>query len=229
MNYLSEVTGKKFTIDPANNFIEYSIRMRMGKYDMLFDGPHLTGWRMVNAGYTPVVRLPGEIQVVVVTLKDSNLSEIKDLEQGHAKVCAFASPNMLTMAFLSHFPHPARQPLMLRTQGFKELWNCLETRRGQAAVLRAKLWKKLKDEDKGKFKLIATPQRSYPERTISVSGKIGPELRKQISDALLSEEGKKVSQALLARFKKENFIAASANDYDGLDKLLSSVWGFHTR
>ena len=229
MNYLSEVTGKKFVIKPAANFVEYSVRTRLGKYDMQFDGPHLTGWRMVNMEHTPIVRFPGTIKIVVAAKKDSRLASMEDLEGGYARVCAFASPNMLTMAFLSYFPNPVRQPSLIRTQGFKHLVSCLKSDRGQAAVLRDKFWGKISEEDKAELKLIAQPERGYPERTFSVSPDISEPLRKQIAKAILSEEGQKVSQALLARFKKKNFISAKTEDYKELDLLLRPVWGFHSR
>jgi ABC-type phosphate/phosphonate transport system substrate-binding protein len=228
MSYLSEVTGKKFVVKPAANFVEYSVRTRLGKYDMQFDGPHLTGWRMVNLDHTPIVRFPGTIKVVVAAKKESKLTSMKELEGGYARVCAFASPNMLTMAFLSYFPNPVRQPSMIRTQGFQHLVSCLKSDHGQAAVLRDKLWGKISEEDKAELKLIAQPERGYPERTFSVSSDISEPLRKQIAEAMLSEDGQKVSQALLARFKKKNFIPAKPGDYKGLDLLLRPVWGFHS-
>jgi phosphonate transport system substrate-binding protein len=229
MNYLSEVTGKKFVIDPAANFVEYSVRMRLNKYDMLFDGPHLTGWRMVNLGHTPIVRFPGTIRIVVAAQKDSRLSSLEDLEGGYARVCAFASPNMLTMAFLSYFPNPVRQPSLIRTQGFDDLISCLKNNHGEVAVLRDKLWDKMNEADKANLKLIAQPEREYPERTLTVSNKISEPLRKKIAEAMLSEEGMKVNQALLERFKKKNFILAKAAEYNDLDLLLRPVWGFHRR
>ena len=228
MNYLSQATGKKFVIETAANFIEYSVRMRLDKYDMIFDGPHLTGWRMVNMDHTPIVRFPGTIKIVVAAQKDSELSSMEDLEGGFARVCAFASPNMLTMAFLSYFPNPVRQPNLVRVQGFKNLVKCMKQNRGEAAVLRDKLWGKMKDEDKANYRLIAEPERGYPERTFSVSPKISEPLRKQIAEAMLSEEGQKVGQALLERFKKKKFIPAKPAEYEGLDQLLRPVWGFHS-
>jgi hypothetical protein len=207
MRYLSEVTGKKFVIEPAANFVEYSVRMRLDKYDMVFDGPHLTGWRVANMEHTPIVRFPGTIKIVVAAKKESSLSGLPDLEDGYARVCAFSSPNMLTMAFLSHFPNPVRQPNLIRTQGFKGLLKCIKGNRGEAVVLRDKLWGKLSEEDKAALRLIAEPERGYPERTFSVSPKVSEPLRKQIAEAILSEEGIKVSQAVLGQFKKKNLAA----------------------
>lgn len=225
ISYLTQVTGKKFVIEPATNFIQYSVRMRLGKYDMLFDGPHLVGWRMDNLGHVPITRLPGTIRIVVVAKDSSPVKTMQELEEGRNKVCAFTSPNMLTMAFLSYYPHPARQPLLVRTQGFKELENCLRSDYGEVAVLRDKLWEKM---DQTGLKLIAAPERGYPERTFSLSKKIDASLRKQIAEAMLSAEGQKVLQGVLQRFKKDKLIKARPADYDGLGNLLTTVWGFHT-
>jgi ABC-type phosphate/phosphonate transport system substrate-binding protein len=226
MSYLSEVTGRQFVIDPADNFIQYSIRMRLEKYDMLFDGPHLVGWRMEHTGHTPVARLPGTIRIVVAAREESKLQGMAELEEGQARVCAFTSPNMLTMAFLSYFPHPARQPLLVRTQGFKQLEQCLRSGRGEAAVLRDKLWQKM---DQQGLRLIAEPPRGYPERTFTLSNRLGEPLRQKVAQALLSEEGIKVAQGILQRFKKETLLKAEPADYAGLGNLLNTVWGFHSR
>lgn len=224
-SFLTQVTGKKVVISPAKNFIEYSNQMRMGKYDLLFDGPHLVGWRMEQMGHIPFARLPGTIKIVIVAREESLVKTMQELEEGRNKVCAFASPNMLTMAFLSYYPHPARQPILVRTQGFKELEQCLRSDHGEVAVLRDKLWNKM---DQTGLKLIAAPERGYPERTFSISNRLDGKLRKQIAEAMLSEEGQKVIQGVLQRFKKDKLIKANPADYEGLGNLLNSVWGFHT-
>lgn len=224
MNYLSQVTGQRFELDPANNFIEYSTRMRLDKYDMLFDGPHLAGWRMDMRDHQPLARLPGAIRIVLIGRDDSQIQSMAELEQGTTRVCAFASPNMLTLAFLSYYPNPVRQPVLLRTQGFAELEKCLRSGRGEAAVVRDGQWKNMNQEG---LKLIASPQAAYPERTFTISSRIDPALREQIREALLSEEGKQAMVDVLARFNRKNLIPAQSSDYTGLGALLLPVWGFH--
>lgn len=224
MNYLSEVTGKRFVLDPANNFIEYTTRMRLDKYDMLFDGPHLTGWRVDNRDHLTLARLPGTIRIVLIGREGTNLTSMQDLERGMDRVCAFASPNMLTLAFLSYYPNPVRQPTLLRTQGFKQLEECLRSGRGDVAVLRDGQWKNM---DQTGLTLIEAPPRGYPERTFSISSKIDPALREQIREALLSEKGIELSKPFLDRFNRDKIIPAPKEDYVGLGHLLVPVWGFH--
>ena len=219
--YLSTKTGKRVILKPAHNFIGYSSKLRHDRFDIVFDGPHLSAWRIAKHGHQPIARFPGDIQIVVATKEDSPFKTLDDLI--NARVCAFASPNMLTMAFMKHFTNPVRQPFMLRAQGFKGLQKCLRGGRGEVVVLRDKHWKKM--DQKG-LRLIPVPKHSYPERTFTVSQRVDDQTRDQIRDALLSQEGKKVTAALLKRFKKDHFVAAESKDYDTLDELLYPVWGF---
>jgi len=227
MNYLSEMTGKKFEIDTAANFIEYSVRMRLNKYDMLFDEPHFVGWRLASQEHAPIARLPGEFKIVVIAKGDSDLGSMAELEGGFARVCAAPAPDMVTMAFLSYYPNPVRQPNLVRTQGLQELKECLDRGRGEAAVLSASDWEGISENEKTSLKVVAVPPHAYPERTFTVGPRIDDALREQIAQALLSEEGQKASQGIFERFNKKNLIAAKPDEYQGLEQLLSSMWGFH--
>ncbi|WP_127478375.1 phosphate/phosphite/phosphonate ABC transporter substrate-binding protein [Sulfurivermis fontis] len=221
INYLSQVTGKQFVIKPARNYLEYNNGTLQNAYDMVFDGPHYTAWRMERQGAIPIARLPGAISIVVAVREDSNIRQLDDLIGRN--VCAFSSPNMLTMDFLNYFRNPARQPVLLRVEGFKEINECLKSGRGDAAVLRDQVWAK---QDQTGLRLIAHAYRKHPERTFSVAADIEPELREKIAAALISEEGNKVAAPLLEVFKKEKFIPAYPADYEGLGELLAPVWGF---
>lgn len=221
LNYLSQVTGKQFVIKPAKNYLEYNNGTLQNTYDMVFDGPHYTGWRMERQGAVPVARLPGAITIVVAVREDSTIQRLDDLIGRN--VCAFSSPNMLTMDFLNHFRNPVRQPTMLRVDGFKEINQCLKSGRGEAAVLRDQVWAK---QDQTGLRLLQHSFRSHPERTFAVGGDIDPEVRAKIAAALISEEGTKVAAPLLEEFKKDKFIAADPKTYEGLGELLAPVWGF---
>jgi len=141
VKFLSAKTGKKLTLAVPKSFIEYSTSMQAGKYDMVFDGPHLSGWRMDRQQHVPIIKFPGKIKIVIAAKEDSVLSNMDDLQYG-VRICSFTPPNMLTMAMLSYFPNPSKQPDLIRVQGFKKLIKCLKTGKGDAAVLRDQLWVK---------------------------------------------------------------------------------------
>jgi len=226
LKFLSAKTGKKFTLSVPGSFIQYSSSMQAGKYDMAFDGPHLSGWRMDRQQHVPIIRFPGKIKIVIAAKGDSVLSSMDDLQYG-VRICSFTPPNMLTMAMLSYFPNPSKQPDLIRVQGFKKLIKCLKTGKGDAAVLRDKLWAKAQKSGEAKgLKIIAQPKRGYPERTLTVGPKVDAKLRSQITELLLSPEGQKVTAPLLKRFKKKNLVKANPKEYIGLSNLINTVWGF---
>lgn len=224
MTYLNQVTGKRFELDPAANFIEYSTRMRLDRYDMLFDGPHLSGWRIDMRNHEALARLPGQIRFVLVGQENSPLQSMHELEHGVIRVCAFASPNMLTLAFLSYYPNPARQPVMLRVQGFNELEQCVRSGRGDVAVMRDGQWNNMNQQG---LRVIDTQREAYPERTFTISRSVDSAVREQIRQALLSEEGKAALAPILETFSRDRLIPADNTDYRGLGALLVPVWGFH--
>jgi len=227
VNYLAKKTGKKIKLSIPKSFTQYSIQMQRGDYDIIFDGPHLVDWRIQRKQHRPLVRLPGRIQVVVAVKNDSKLTKLSDLQYG-IKACAFFPPNLLTMAFLSHYSNPARQPAIVRVRGFKNLIKCVKKGKGDVAVLRKKLWGKAKKTGANKgIKIMAVFPETFPERTFSVGPKISPDLAATITKLLLNNEGQKAAGALLKRFKKKNLIKATPQEYDGLANLVSTVWGFN--
>ncbi len=227
VDYLSKKTGKKIKLSIPRSFTQYSIQMQRGDYDIIFDGPHLADWRIQHQQHRPIVRLPGRIQVVVAVKNDSKLKKLSDLQYG-IKACAFFPPNLLTMTFLSHYSNPARQPSIIRVQGFKNLIKCVKKEKGDVAVLRKKLWGKANKTGANKgLKIMAAFPETFPERTFTVGSKISPDLAASITKLLLNNEGQKAAGALLKRFKKKNLIKANPREYNGLSNLVSTVWGFN--
>lgn len=227
INYLSKKTGKKITLSIPKSFTQYSIKMQHGDYDIIFDGPHLTDWRIKHQQHRPIVRLPGRIQVVVAVKNESKLTKLSDLQYG-TKACAFFPPNLLTMAFLSHYPNPVKQPAIVRVRGFKNLIKCVKKGKGDIAVLRKKLWGKANKTGASKgLKIMASIPETFPERTFTVGTKVSPDLAATITKLLLNNEGQKAAGALLKRFKKKKLIKANIHEYNGLAALISTVWGFN--
>ena len=223
VDYLSEATGREIVINTATTFIEYNNNLQKNKYDILFDGPHFVGWRMEKFGHIPVARFPGYIKIVVVIKKDSKITRMEQLTG--KRICSFPSPNMLTMAFFEYFPNPIRQPTPVPARGFKGLEKCLQRDDVVGAVLRDKMWAKMKNKEN--VQILFAPDKGYPERTFSLSGDIDPGTRKIITYALLSRQGQEYFQPLLKTFKRDRLVPARPDEYKDLGLLLAPVWGFY--
>lgn len=222
--YLSAATGREIVLKASSSYPGYVSRMMSDRFDILLDGPHFTSWRMKRKQHVPLVRLPGTIQIVVVTREDSGISDLDELSRGGGvRVCSFDSPNILTMALRSYFPNPLRQPRFKRVKNDRDLETCIQKGRGRAGVFNREHWERM---DQTGLSVLYTADSSYPGMTLSVGPKVDQATRKLIAEALLSSEAKGATSAALNHYHKERFIAADPKDYQGLDQLLSGVWGF---
>lgn len=225
IKYLSEKTGKEIELIFPINFLDYINKMRRGKYDITFDGPHFASWRIKNLGDTAIARFPGAIKIAIITKEEhATLNTMNDLIG--RRVCGFSSPNLLTMAYLDYYTNPIQIPVIVPTKGFKGVVKCLKSGKGKAAILRDKIWNKI---NKTGLKLISIPENSYPDRTFTVSNRINETTRLTIQKALLSEEAKGHITKLLKTFKKTNLIHTNNDEYIDVDKLLKPIRAFRKR
>lgn len=223
VDHLSAVTGVEIRLQPARTFLEYTLNMRKGVYDMYFDGPQFVGWRMDHQGHQLLAKLPGAIRFVVVVRTETGIREVAQL--AGKPVCGFASPNLLTLGFLDLFPSAASQPAMVKSGTFKGALECVRSGRGVAAVMRDKFWEKRKPAEREGLRLIHTSE-PYPHRAFSVAGTVGPALVASLRAALLADGAREAGAPILKRFRSPSFVPAAAEEYRGMGRLLSSVWGF---
>ncbi|QEP44819.1 hypothetical protein D5085_17775 [Ectothiorhodospiraceae bacterium BW-2] len=223
VSYLQAKSGQSIKLELESHFTSYTFKVRSDKYDILFDGPHFVGWRMDVKRHTPLVRLPGAIQLAVVASKRSNIGSLDDLRLGRGRVCAFPQPNMLTMIFLDQFPNPLQRPHLIRSQGFSELEQCLRSGRGDVALMPLNQWQTLANPD---FISLDFPPHTYPNRTLTVSSRVDKATAESIKQALLSGEGAAVANNILTLFNAARFEEANPAEYQGLGKLLASEYGF---
>ncbi len=225
--YLAEATGADIKLVPARNFLEYNSKMRKGEYDILFDGPHFVGWRIKKLGDIPVARLPGKLVFALVVKDGGPITSAEDLIG--KKICAVNSPNLATLSILDQFENPVRQPVIASQRSFNDAFTCLIEGKGYAAIIPIGFWNKF--EKNGKTKglrlLQTTKDRPLPTRTFTVSKRVDVLVREKVTQALINSEGKAGPKPVLDRFRKKNFIEANKKEYEGLERLLRSVWGFH--
>ena len=120
-----------------------------------------------------------------------------------------------------------RQPIMIPVRGFKGLESCLQNESNVSAVLRDKMWDKMKNRQG--MQIIYRSEKAYPERTFSISKKIDQVTRQKIRNALLSDNGRKASSEILKVFKRKEFVEAREEEYSGMAELLNPVWGYELR
>ncbi len=225
-NFLSAKTGHTFTYKHPDNWLSYMKGMRMGDYDLIFDGPHFVSWRQAALHHTPLVRLPGKLVFVVISRKD-NVKAIKLKDLAGKSVCGHAPPNLATLTMQDQFQNPARQPRVEVVRGFKNVYKAMVDGKCDAAVIPAKVYNKLDKKDDQQLTQILFRSTGLPHQAISAGPIIPADVQQKIRVALLSSEGVAATANLRKRFAGgKEMIATDSAEYEGYGFLLSDFWGF---
>ena len=219
VDFLARTTGHKIIYKHSSNWLSYSKDMSFGQFDLVFDGPHFNGWRQERLQHTPLVKLPDDFVFVVVARVDDPLA--KDLKSlAGRRVCAHAPPNLGTLTMLSAFDGPLRQPVLIETQGWENAYAGLIAGKCLGTVLPLKNWKKFDDKHRTR---VLYQHRALPNQAISAGPAIPPDMQVKITNALLSDEGRQITQKLLDAYAAKAFVPADPKEYAGLGSLLKDM------
>lgn len=220
VEHLSKVIGKPVVFQCADNWLTYSKNMVSGVYDIVFDGPAFTGWRVDRLQHVPLVKLPEDFVFVVIAKADNDkVKETKDL--AGRLVCAHAPPNLGTLTLLSQFDNPARQPGIVETRGWDNAMKGLVENKCAGTVVPLKNLGKHDAGEKKSFKVLYR-HTAMPNQAISVGPRIPADMQAKILQGLMSAEGKNAASRLRAVYAGADFIQANAQEYAGLGRLLKN-------
>ncbi|WP_455210540.1 phosphate/phosphite/phosphonate ABC transporter substrate-binding protein [Kaarinaea lacus] len=227
IRYLELIIGETVVFEYPSGWREYSKNMREDHYDIVFDAPHFSSWRMKHIEHEAVVRLPGTLGYVVVTNQDEQyINSLRDLVS--SQICSLASPNLSTMTVYRLFDNPVNMPQIKEIDGtFNDVYQALKERQCKAAVLREADYDALAPEEQKSIKVIAKSE-PMPERTITVSRRLRTKKR-IITMMLTSVEGSRAGENIFREYGKQQqeFIPVTPDEYKDLDSLLSHVvWGW---
>jgi ABC-type phosphate/phosphonate transport system substrate-binding protein len=223
--YLSKALNRKVVYRHPSTWGGYQADMQRGNYDIVFDGPHFNGWRIEKLRHNVLVRLPGDfVYTAVVRRDDSSTSHIKQLA-GH-KICAHAPPNLGTLIMYNHFDNPARQPVVVVTDGYDKIYKALLDGKCDAAML--PLHSVEKYDPNGEHVRIVMRTRAMPEQAFSAGLRLSPAEQSRIAEALLSPAAAGALAKFFAAYGVgKGFVPAANSEYAGLGEYLLSVWGYY--
>lgn len=225
-SYLSKVLKRKVTYKHPGNWFNYQNKMRNDKYDIIFDGPHFVSWRIAHINHEVLIKLPGDLQFMVVTdLNNEDVNEGKDMFG--KKFCGISPPNLSSLSFLATFANPMLQPQVKGIKGgMKKVFEAFEQKKCQAAVLRNVFYeKKLSQEKRDKLKVIFT-SRVMPNQALSVSSRLSKNEKTKITNALLKGKGVTSLDGIVKRFsgkERKPFIGTNNNEYLSYNRYLEGV------
>ena len=199
--------------------------MRNDKYDIVFDGPHFVSWRIAHLGHEVLVKLPGNLQFVLLTGKENNKFNKPDDLIGR-NICGISPPNLSTLSVLDRYRNPVRQPVIKGVKGgMGKVYKSFMDGKCDAAVLRTAFHKKKLTQQQRQGMKQLFMSKKMPNQAISVSARISPEAKRKIAHSLTMGEGVGATSGLLKRFggKAKSFIHARNTEYLTQTALLEGV------
>lgn len=223
-DYLTNVTGEKFTYFHPESWNEYSNKMHAGKYDVVFDGPHFVDWRIKNLKHNVFLKLPKISRWILIARKsDSSINSITDMVG--KKACAPGSPNFGMLNLFSHFSDPNKQPVHVKTKGWKNVMNSVVNGRCDVGVL-PNTSLSVFDKDGNVTKKIHK-HLPYPSQGMTYGPRISYVLAQKIRSSLLSSNGQNALANLRKRYAGgKKLIEAENDEYDGVNIVLKRANNF---
>ncbi len=222
--YLSAVTGKKIVYRQPANWIAYQTEMRKGEYDLVFDGPHFNAWRAANLQHNILVKAPGEHSFVVVVKKDND--KIRELKQLTGRgICGMNPPNLGTLTVLNEFANPMRQPLIVSTESWSNIYSGMQAGRCTAAILPARNLARF--DPQGTATRVVFKAKAYPNQAFSAGPRIAPEDQVKIARALSTPVARTATGKLREAYALSgDFQPAASGEYAGVASMLKDTWGY---
>ncbi len=228
-DFLTKVLGEKVVYQYSDNWLSYQENVRQGLYDIIFDGPHLTSWRIQYLGWVPLVKLP-QPHVWVVVAKKGNMG-VQNLDSLVGRlVCSPAPPNFGTLTLESEYSNPVELPEIVATKGWKNGYNGVMSGKCLAAVMPLTSWHAF--DPTGSESRVIFQHAPFPNQALSVSStRFSPDVQNKIRDALLSPDGEAAMEQLRMRYAKvgdriEQLVPATSQEYVGIDSILKDTYGY---
>lgn len=222
--YLSATTGKKVVYRQPANWIAYQTEMRRGDYDLVFDGPHFNAWRASNLRHNILAKAPGEHSFVVIVKKDNDkLRELKQLNG--RRICGMSPPNLGTLTVLNEFDNPARQPVIVNTEGWGNIYSGIQAGQCVAAILTERNLAKL--DPQGTVTRVIFKAKTFPNQALSAGPRVAVEDQVKITRALISPNARAATTKLREAYALSgDFLFAGKEEYAGVASILKDTWGY---
>lgn len=221
--YLSRVTGKNIVYRQLGDWRDYEKAVRAGRVDLAFDGAAVASWRIANSGYQPLASMNTQSSFVVLARSgNSQVAQLDDLVG--RRLCARARPHEHTLSVYSRYDNPARQPVLVAMSDPNRIYDTLMAGGCDAAIVPLPVYEKL-GSDRATVRVLLRGD-ATPGPTLSAAPRLSLRDRARILRALLAPEGRKIMDPLRERFGAERVVAATTQEYAGLDRILRNTWGF---
>jgi ABC-type phosphate/phosphonate transport system substrate-binding protein len=223
-DYLSQAIGKKVRYKHPGTWGVYRTEMLKGSYDIIFDGPHFNSYRLEKLSHNILVKIPERHEFAVIVRKDKTAFQTLSQMAGRS-FCTHAPPNLGTLVLLSQFDNPSRQPVIISTNGWENIYNGVASGKCAGGVLPMANLKKV---DKANLARVIFKTAAMPNQAFSAGPRVSLEDQMKLAQALASPDAAAPTEKLRAAYKVgDGFALASNQEYQGLAVYLRNEWGYY--
>jgi ABC-type phosphate/phosphonate transport system substrate-binding protein len=222
-DYLSQAIGKKVRYKHPGTWGVYRTEMLKGSYDIIFDGPHFNSYRLEKLSHNILVKIPERHEFAVIVRKDKPFQTLSQMPG--RTFCTHAPPNLGTLVLLSQFDNPSRQPVIISTNGWENIYNGVASGKCAGGVLPMANLKKV---DKANLAKVIFKTAAMPNQAFSAGPRVSLEDQMKLAQALASPDATAATEKLRAAYKVgDGFALASNQEYHGLAEYLRNEWGYY--
>lgn len=223
--YLTQVLGRKVTYKHPGNWTIFRIQMLKGNYDLIFDDGHLNSYRAEKLDHTILARTSTNSRYAVIVKKGKKQYRQLSNLTGRT-ICSQAPPDLATVMVTNKFKNPSRQPLIVTTEGWSNIYEKVKAGTCEAGILPLAALDRLEKIQQATKVVFLT--RALPNLAFSAGPRLSQRQQIKISHALVAKEAliptARLRDALLVG---NGFVPASNKEYAGLSRYLDDQIGYH--
>lgn len=218
-SYISHAVGIQVKVEPAQNFLGYWHQMRKpDAYDFLLDGSHLAAYRVEKMGHRLLAKVRGVLSFTLISSPDDLVLDPEELV--NRKVAIMPSPNFGGLKVYELFKHPARQPVIVQVKNVAEAIDAVKGGRADATYIPTPMLASYPEA------MVITSSEQIPGMTMTASPSVPFDIAQAVSKALIDARKSKEGTRMLNELNLVGFEVAERDEYKGLEKILSAMWGY---
>jgi len=216
--YLTRATGQPIELVTAQNFLTYWETMKRSRYDLVLDAAHFTDFRDERLGYHVLAKIPDTVSYSLVTANDNLLFGPDELLA--KRVATLSPPSLGAVRLAEMFPHPLRQPILVRVTNSVQAIRLLQQGKVEAAMVPTPLLNEYNNLN------VVTTTAPVPHIALSAGPRVDARTRESIRRALVNADKTPRGRHMLQVLKFPKFVAADNAIYKGYAHLLKGMWGY---
>lgn len=218
-DYLSELSGHNISVKAHHNFLAYWADMRRSRgFDLVLDAAHFTDYRIQKKNYEVLAKLPDTVSFSIVTHEDDTIFEMEELVL--KRVATMVSPSVGGIRLMNWFTDPLRQPRIVYAKNSNDAAQMVLDKKAFAAIIPTALV--------GGFEglyMVDTAE-PLPHMGFSAGPQVPADVKAAIKQALVTAKDTPRGQEMLTKINFAEFVATSADEYRGYERLLRNVLGY---